>query len=143
MKLENTPEAQDLPRPGKRASHLRLGRRTFAALAITVVVIVAVLITSIVVVSTSAVSRLTITLFNNCCEDIVVRVWVDEFKGEGALLEPQESVSFHWDITGWPIHRYDILWHPPDMLVSHLQSWTYTLVVPFTERTIWLDVGWS
>ncbi len=104
-------------------------------------IVVVMLIAPVLAISMSEVSKLTITLVNSSDQDLRVRVWVDKFRDCSTILEPQESISFDWNITGWPIHRYDILWHPTDILVSYYPSWTYILVVPFTERTIALEVG--
>ena len=137
IKLKSVLGVLGLKKPSGQVSFVRRNRRIL----ISVVIVTIVLLASVLAISTSEISKLTITLCNKSDRDLVVRVWVDEFEDEATLLGPHERVSFHWNVTGWPIHKYDILWHSPDVIVSYFQKWTYTLVVPFTERTITLEVG--
>lgn len=133
MELEKTPGIQGLSKPGRQASRLRSSERAFIAIAVVVVIL---LTSSIAVVSNSTVSRLTITLTNNSDEDRRVRVWVDEFEDVGTLLGPWESISYHWNISGWPVHRYFVMSHDADSLIMFFIQWTHVVVFPFTERSL-------
>jgi len=44
-------------------------------------------------------------------------------------------VSFLWNLTGW-LHRYDIFAHPTDMLVNWFHTWTYIIILPFSEKVM-------
>jgi hypothetical protein len=126
---------------GKEGQRRGKNRRTV----LIVVVVASVVIGVVLAISLTPVSKLKITLVNLSNQELFVQVWVDNFGGRVTMLEPQESVLFSWDITGWPVHKYDIQAHDPDMLVSYFQLWTHIVVLPFTEKAITLSnpTGWN
>ena len=106
-----------------------------------VLVVITIVTGSILATSVSKVSQLTIAVVNSSDQEVVVRIWVDDFDDRHTTLGPQEGILYCWDITGWPLHRYDILIHDADILVSYAVSWSYILVTPFTEKTMVFEVG--
>ena len=121
----------------KQALPFRLNRR----LLIGAMVVVAILLAPVVVISTSKVSKLTIALSNHSDRDLTVRVWVDDFDDQCALLEPEETVTFEWRITGKTLHRFATLAHDSDALVSAFLAWIYIEVYPFTEKVLAFDIS--
>jgi hypothetical protein len=116
---------------GKEGSLRGINRRT-----VIVVAIVACVLTGFVIAtSVTTVSKLRITFANYSLGDLLVRVYVDDLGERTAVLEPNESVSFSWNLTGW-LHKYDIFAHSPDMLVSWFHTWTYIIILPFSEKVI-------
>lgn len=137
MKLQRASiNADDSAMPTRKAPTLYKRWKPFIFLA----VVVAMLIVSMVALWISEVSKLIITVSNNSDEELVVRVWVDEFEGESALMEPQETITLEWDITGKISHRYYVLHHEPGMLVSVYFGWIYINVYPFTSESLTIDI---
>jgi len=106
-------------------------RRTVVIVAI----VACVLIGFFIATSVTTVSKLTITLVNYSDEDLLFRVYVDDFGERAVVLEPNESLTFSWNLTAW-LHKFDIFAHPPGMLVSWFHTWTYIIVLPFSEKII-------
>ena len=116
---------------GKEGSLRGIDRRT-----VIVVAIVACVFTGFVIAtSVTTVSKLRITFVNHSASDLLVRIYVDDLGEQADVLKPNESVSFSWNLTGW-LHKYDIFAHPPDMLVSWFHTWTYIIILPFSEKVI-------
>ena len=137
MKLQRASiNADDSAMPTRKAPTLYKRWKPFIFL----VVVIAILIVSMVALWISEVSRLIITLSNNSDEEVVVRIWVDEFEGESALMDPQETITLEWDISGKISHRYYVLHHDPGMLVSVCFSWIYINVYPFTSESLTIDI---
>jgi hypothetical protein len=115
-------------------------RRVMSRRNVLIVAIVAsVLIGVVVATSLAPVSKLKITLVNLSRQDLLVHVWVDKFEARHAILGPGEEVSFSWNTAGWPVHKYDILAYPPNMLVFAVEDWRDIVVLPFTEKAITLS----
>lgn len=117
---------------GEKGSLRRVNRRTITIIAI----VVFVLAGFVVATSVMTVSKLRITLVNNSGDVLLFGVMIDEFnQGRSVTLGPLESVSFSWNITGW-LHKYDIFAHDPNIIVTRAISWTYIIVLPFTEKVV-------
>ena len=100
-----------------------------------VAIVACVLIGFVIATSVTTVSKLRITFVNYSPGDLLVRIYVDDFGERTAVLEPNESVSFSWNLTSW-LHKYDIFAHSPDMLVSWFLTWKYIIILPFDEKVI-------
>jgi hypothetical protein len=113
----------------RKGSHRCVYRR-----AIIIAIIACILTGSAVVVAFSPV-KVSFTIVNVSSDEITVSVFVDNHEHKFALLEPNESVSWTWDLMG-VVHRYDIWIGSPLKEVFRMHSWTYVLVPPFCERVI-------
>jgi hypothetical protein len=116
---------------GKLGSLRGKNRRTV----IIVAIVACVLIGFFIATSVTTVSKLTITVVNYSDEDLLFRVYVDDFGERHDVLEPNESLTFLWNLTAW-LHKYAIFAHPPGMLISWYPIWVHFIVLPFSEKEV-------
>ncbi|MBU1913857.1 MAG: hypothetical protein KJ563_01500 [Candidatus Thermoplasmatota archaeon] len=111
-------------------------RRVMSRRKILIVAIVAsILIVFVLATCLIPVSKLTITFTNSRDYDLRVEVWIDGHLSRSDVLEPQETASFQWNVTGW-LHKYFVIGFSAGMLVNYFVLWTYIIILPFTEKTI-------
>ena len=107
---------------------------------IVVVIVVCILTGFVIATSVTTVSKLRITFVNYSSVEVIVRAYVDDLEVRTCILEPNQSLSFSWNLTGW-LHKYDLFAHPTDKLVNWFHTWTYIIILPFTEKVINAERG--
>jgi len=116
---------------GKEGSRSGMSRRKIFIVAM----VASTLIGFVAATSLVPVSKLTTAMVNYSDQDLLFRVYVDDFGERAVVLEPNESLTFSWNLTGW-LHKYDIFARSPNMLVSWYHTWTYIIILPFSEKVI-------
>jgi len=120
-------------RAGTVGSHRRLNRRSV----IIVVIVVCVLTASVIATSVTVIpTKLTISITNHTRQVLIYHVYVDDVHHSWHFfLEPGESASHSWSLTGW-LHKYDIAGGFSGILINFMITWTHVIILPFTEKTI-------
>jgi hypothetical protein len=130
--MSETPAGGEKTKNVKERSRNGMSRRKVLTVAIVALSMIGFVAATFIV----PVSKLTITVVNYSGEDIQYRVYVDDFEDRAIVLEPTESLTFSWKITGW-LHRYDIIAYPASIKLPYwVHSWTNIIVLPFSEKVI-------
>jgi len=121
---------------GREGSHRRLNRRTI----VIIVIVVCTLIGFIAATSAMTVSKLRIMVVNNADRDMLIDVHVVGQPRQTTVLEPSESVSYSWNVTGW-LHSIAIAAVPAGLLINYILTYETIIILPFDETTIIKYVG--
>jgi hypothetical protein len=104
------------------------------------VIVVCTLIGFIAATSAMTVSKLRIMVVNNADRDMLIDVHVVGQPRQTTVLEPSESVSYSWNVTGW-LHSIAIAAVPAGLLINYILTYETIIILPFDETTIIKYVG--